>query len=144
MIKIKYNNQKSFEEVSFSRNNNVVTITPTTPNTNGFTTWRMDEKTQLGDFSDFTTVYKVDGDSVSYSNDGSIYIEPQKPTQEELRKQELQTEKAQLETWLKEHDYIGTKIATGRATVEEYATEIAEMTEKAERINEIDRLLESL
>ena len=144
MIKIKYNNQKSFEEVSFSRNNNVVTITPTTPNTNGFTTWRMDEKTQLGDFSDFTTVYKVDGDSVSYSNDGSIYIEPQKPTQEELRKQELQTEKAQLETWLKEHDYIGTKIATGRATVEEYATEIEDMTEKAERINEIDRLLESL
>ena len=144
MIKIKYNNQKSFEEVSFSRNNNVVTITPTTPNTNGFTTWRMDEKTQLGDFSDFTTVYKVDGDSVSYSNDGSIYIEPQKPTQEELRKQELQTEKAQLETWLKEHDYIGTKIATGRATVEEYATEIEEMKEKAERINEIDRLLESL
>ena len=64
MIKIKYNNQKSFEEVSFSRNNNVVTITPTTPNTNGFTTWRMDEKTQLGDFSDFTTVYIVDVDSV--------------------------------------------------------------------------------
>lgn len=144
MIKIKYNNKKSFEEVSFSRNNNVVTITPTTPNTNGFTTWRMDEKTQLGNFSDFTTVYKVDGDSVSYSNDESIYVEPPKPTQEELRRQTLQTEKAQLETWLKDHDYIGTKIATGRATVEEYATEIAEMTEKAERINEIDRLLESL
>lgn len=144
MIKIKYNNKKSFEEVSFFKDNNVVTITPTTPNTNGFTTWRMDGKTQLGDFSDFTTVYKVDGDSVSYSNDGSIYIEPPKPTQEELRKQALQTEKAGLETWLNEHDYIGTKIATGRATVEEYATEIEEMTEKAERINEIDRLLESL
>ena len=57
---------------------------------------------------------------------------------------ELTNEKIQLETWLKEHDYIGTKIATGRATVEEYATEIAEMKEKAERINEIDRLLESL
>ena len=144
MIKIKYNNKKSFEEVSFSRNNNVITITPTTQNTNGFTTWRMDGKTQLGDFSDFTTVYKVDGDSVSYSNDGSIYIEHPKPTQEELRKQELQTEKALLETWLKDHDYIGTKIATGRATIEEYATKIEEMTEKAERINEIDRLLESL
>ena len=50
MIKIKYNNKKSFEEVSFSRNNNVVTITPTTQNINGFTTWRMDGKTQLGDF----------------------------------------------------------------------------------------------
>ena len=144
MIKIKYNNQKSFEEVSFSRDNNVVTITPTTPNTNGFTTWRMDGKTQLGDFSDFTTVYKVDGDSVSYSNDGSIYIEPPKPTEEELKRQELEEEKALLETWLKEHDYIGTKIATGRATIEEYSDIIAEMTEKAERINEIDRLLESL
>lgn len=144
MIKIKYNNKKSFEEVSFSRNKNVVTITPTTLNTNGFTTWRMDGKTQLGDFSDFTTVYKVDGDSVSYSNDGSIYIEPPKPTEEELKRQALVEEKAQLETWLKEHDYIGTKIATGRATVDEYATEIEEMTKKAERINEIDKLLESL
>ena len=144
MIKIEYNNKKSFEEVSFSRNNNVVTITPTTPNTNGFTTWRMDGKTQLGDFSDFTTIYKVDGDSVSYSNDGSIYIEPPKPTEEELKRQELVEEKAQLETWLKEHDYIGTKIATGRATVEEYATEIAEMSEKANRINEIDRELSSI
>ena len=64
--------------------------------------------------------------------------------EQDKTKQELLSEKAQLETWLKEHDYIGTKIATGRATVEEYATEIAEMTEKAERINEIDRLLESL
>lgn len=142
MIKIKYNNKESFEEVSFSRNNNVVTITPTTPNTNGFTTWRMDGKTQLGDFSDFTTVYKVDGDSISYSNDGSVYVEPPKPTEEELRKQTLQLEKATLETWLKEHDYIGTKIATGRATIEEYATEIAEMRVKANRINDIDKILE--
>ena len=144
MIKIKYNNKKSFEEVSFSRDNNVVTVTPTTPSTNGFTTWRMDGKTQLGDFSDFTTVYKVDGDSVSYSNDGSIYIEPSKPTEEELRRQELAEEKAQFESWLKAHDYIGTKIATGRATVEEYASEIAEMSEKASRINEIDRELNSI
>ena len=144
MIKIKYNNNKSFEEVSFSRNNNVVTVTPTTPNTNGFTTWRMDGKTQLGDFSYFTTVYKVDGDSISYSNDGSIYAEPPKPTEEKLRRQALVGEKAQLESWLKAHDYIGTKIATGRATVEEYASEIALMTEKANRINEIDRELSSI
>lgn len=144
MIKIKYNNKESFEEVSFSRNNNVATITPTTPNTSGFTTWRIDGKTQLGDFSDFTTVYKVDGDSISYSNDGSVYAEPPKPTEEELRRQALAGEKAQLESWLKAHDYIGTKIATGRATVEEYAPEIALMTEKANRINEIDRELNSI
>ena len=104
----------------------------------------MDGKTQLGDFSDFTTVYKVDGDSISYSNDGSVCAEPPKPTEEELRRQALVGEKAQLESWLKAHDYIGTKIATGRATVEEYASEIAEMSEKAKRINEIDRELSSI
>ena len=144
MIKIKYNNKNTFHDVNFTRNGNLVTMTPTTPHTSGFTTWKLDRKTQLGDFSDFTTIYKVDGDSVSYSNDGSIYVEPPKPTEEELKRQALVEEKAQLETWLKEHDYIGTKIATGRATVEEYASEIAEMSEKAKRINEIDRELNSI
>lgn len=140
MIKIRYNNKNTFEEVSFSRSNNLVTMTPTSPNTSGFTTYKLSGE-QLGDFSDFTTVYKVDGDSVTYSNDGSVYVEPPKPTEEELRRQALVEEKTQLEAWLKDHDYIGTKIATGRATIEEYVTEIAEMTAKAERINEIDALL---
>ena len=144
MIKIRYNNKNTFEDVNFIRNGNLVTMTPTTPNISGFTTWKLDGKTQLGDFLDFTTIYKVDGDSVTYSNDGSVYIEPPKPTEEELRRQELQSEKAELEAWLKTHDYIGVKIATGRATVEEYATEITEMTAKAERINEIDAILEKL
>ena len=141
MIKIRYNNKNTFEDVYFSRNGNLVTMSPTTPNPSGFTTWKLDGKTQLGDFSDFTTIYKVDGESVTYSNDGSVYIETPKPTEEELRKQALQSEKAELEAWLKEHDYIGVKIATGRATIDEYADEIALMTEKAERINEIDALL---
>ena len=144
MILIKYNDSNTFNEVSFVRTSNLVTINPTTPHSSGFTTWKMDEKTQLGDFSDFTTVYKVDGESVTYSNDGSVYIEPPKPTEEELRRQALQSEKAELEAWLSAHDYIGVKIATGRATIDDYATEIAEMTEKAERINEINVLLESL
>ena len=61
----------------------------------------------------------------------------------ELTKINLQKEKAELELWLKEHDYIGTKIATGRATIEEYAGEIALMVEKANRINEIDLELSS-
>ena len=141
MIKIRYNNKSTFEDVNFTRNGNLVTMTPTAPNPNGFTTWKLDGKTQLGDFSDFTTVYKVDGESVTYSNDGSVYVEPPKPTEEELRRQALQTEKAELEAWLKAHDYIGVKIATGRATIDDYADEIALMTEKAERINEIDAML---
>ena len=144
MIKIRYNNKDTFDEVTFYRDDNIVTMYPTTPNTSGFTTWKLNGKTQLGDFSDFTTVYKVEGNSVTYSNDGSIYVEPPKPTEEELKRQALQTEKAELEEWLKAHDYIGVKIATKRATVEEYANEIAEMTEKANRINEINELLESL
>ena len=144
MIRIRYNNTEKFEEVTFYRNGNLVTMTPTTPNASGFTTWKLDGLTQLGDFSDFTTVYKVDGESVTYSNNGSVYVEPPKPTEEELKRQALQTEKTELEAWLKDHDYIGVKIATGRATIEEYATEIEEMTEKANRINEINELLESL
>ena len=143
MIKIKYNNRNTYEDVNFTRNGNLVTMTPTTPNPSGFTTWKMDGVTQLGDFSDFTTVYKVDGESVTYSNDGSVYVEPPKPTEEELRRQALQTEKAELEAWLSAHDYIGVKIATGRATIDDYADEIALMTEKAERINEINALLEN-
>lgn len=141
MIKIRYNNKNTFEEVTFYRNGNIVTMTPTAPNPSGFTTWKLDGKTQLGDFSDFTTIYKVEGNSVTYSNDGSVYIEPPKPTEEELRRQALQTEKAELEAWLSAHDYIGVKIATGRATIDDYADEIALMNEKAERINEIDALL---
>lgn len=143
MIKIKYNNNNTFEEVTFFRSNNLVTMSPTSPNTTGFTTWKLDGETQLGDFSDFTTVYRVDGDSVTYSNDGSVYVEPPKPTEEELRRQALQSEKEDLEAWLSAHDYIGVKIATGRATIDDYADEIALMTEKAERINEIDALLQN-
>ena len=144
MILIKYNDSNTFNEVSFVRTSNLVTMTPTAPNPSGFTTWKLDGVTQLGDFSDYNTVYKVDGDSVTYSNDGSTYIEPPKPTEEELRRQALQTEKAELETWLSAHDYIGVKIATGRATIDDYADEIALMTEKANKINEIDAILESL
>lgn len=141
MIKIRYNNRNTFEDVTFYRDGNIVTMTPTTPNQSGFTTWKMDGVTQLGDFSDFTTVYKVEGDSVTYSNDGSVYIETIQPIEEELKRQTLLSEKAELEQWLKDHDYIGIKIATGRATIEEYADVIAEMTLKANRINEINELL---
>lgn len=59
----------------------------------------------------------------------------------EEEKSKLITEKAELEAWLKDHDYIGVKIATGRAIIDDYADEIALMNEKAERINEIDALL---
>ena len=59
----------------------------------------------------------------------------------EEEKSKLIAEKAELEAWLKAHDYIGVKIATGRATIDDYADKIAMMNEKAERINEIDAML---
>lgn len=48
---------------------------------------------------------------------------------------------AQLQKKLDDYDYIGTKIATGRATREEYATQIAQMNIWA---TEIDILREKL
>ena len=44
MILIKYNDANTFNEVSFVRTSNLVTITPTIPNTSGFTTWKLDGK----------------------------------------------------------------------------------------------------
>ena len=77
--------------------------------------------------------------------DGKLLLDENKLKELEALKEKdkLLQEKAELESWLSSHDYIGTKIATGRATIEEYASEIAEMTEKANRINEIDAELRS-
>lgn len=65
-------------------------------------------------------------------------------TESELREISLRSELESLETWLKEHDYIGTKIATGRATIEDYADEIELMKIKAQRIDEIREELKQL
>ena len=92
MIKINFNSATNMNDVSFARvNNHVVelggiTDAPTT----GFTTWRMDGVTQLGDFSGYTTIYRTLDNAVQLSDDGSVYVEPElpvpgdpQPTQEE-------------------------------------------------------------
>lgn len=56
-------------------------------------------------------------------------------------RESLENELASLNEWLSAHDYIGTKIATGRATIADYAEEIALMNQYAERINEINAIL---
>lgn len=56
----------------------------------------------------------------------------------------LYNEKRVAEARLKELDYIGVKIATGRATADEYAAEIAEMKKLADDINRIDAELAEL
>lgn len=73
----------------------------------------------------------------------ALLSKPAKP-ESLIRKESLESEQYTLKEWLSEHDYIGTKIATGRATVDEYKDEIAEMTVKADRINEIEAELASL
>ena len=87
MIKIKFNDSDIFHEVEFSRTENTVTLKGITEqNSSGFTTYRMSGE-QLGDFSDFTTVFKVENDSITYSNDGSVYVEPIQPTEEEVNEE---------------------------------------------------------
>ena len=81
MIKIKSNGADEFLEAGFARiNDHVIELdgiadAPTT----GFTTWRMDGVTQLGDFSDYTTVYRTLDNAVQLSDDGSVYVEPEVP-----------------------------------------------------------------
>ena len=87
MIKIKINASDEIREVTFSRHSeHVIELggiadAPTT----GFTTWRMDGVTQLGDFSDYTTVYRTLDNAVQLSDDGSVYVEPEVPEARENR-----------------------------------------------------------
>ena len=107
----------------------------------------------------YTTVYKVDGSTVVLSNDGSVYTEPvsepdpvipelteeQKKEQERLEKvAETESRIAAVDAEFKTLDYIGIKIATGRATFEDYKTEIARMSELADEKNELETQLTDL
>lgn len=58
----------------------------------------------------------------------------------ELSKQKIE----ELEKKLKDYDYIGVKIATGRGTIEEYKNQIAEMTDWANQINSLKNYLKTL
>lgn len=93
--------------------------------------------TRMADFCNSTMSYQIE-------DKGEYYEIVERVIEEPSEKELLEREKAELEAWLSAHDYIGVKIATKRASVEEYADEIALMTEKAERINEIDRELNSI
>lgn len=142
MIKIKYNDSNIFEEVTFNRVGNLVTITPTKPNTSGFTTYRMSCE-QLGDFSDYNTIYKVEGNSVTYSNDGSVYKETPQPTEEELKEQNILNEISTLKQELAKTDYQAIKYAEGWFTDEEYAPIKAMREEIREKIRYLESQLEN-
>ena len=117
MIKIKINASDEIREVTFSRRSEHVielggiTDAPTT----GFTTWRMDGVTQLGDFSDYTTVYRTLDNAVQLSDDGSVYVEPkpedpqpQQPTEEEKEKTLM---KAQIKALGDRNDFLEDCVA---------------------------------
>ena len=117
---------------------------------NGFTLHNDRTDKMIGDYSDFIYFYRKVGENVyQYTNDNHEYVEPtiEEPITEpiELTKEELAEQERQLkisniqsqidaiDTRFKELDYIGIKIATGRATLEEYVTEIEEMKQLAEQ-----------
>ena len=117
MIKIKINASDEIREVTFSRHSeHVIELggiadAPTT----GFTTWRMDGVTQLGDFSDYTTVYRTFDNAVQLSDDGSVYVEPEvpepgepQPTQEEKEKTLM---KAQIKALGDRNDFLEDCVA---------------------------------
>ena len=52
---------------------------------------------------------------------------------EEMTREQIEAEIRGLDQLMREKDYIGTKIAMGRATIEEYAEEIAESDRMAAR-----------
>lgn len=76
MIYVKFNNQDELIEVPnlIRINDNVMCLPNVEPNENGFITFIDDE--QVGDFSDYATIYRVKDNDVYLSNDGSVYENP--------------------------------------------------------------------
>lgn len=78
MIKIKFNEIEKPINVSFSMQDNIITLTGNVPkNTSGFVAYTVNDIV-LGDYSDFTTIYRVLPDAVQFSNDGSVWVPPKK------------------------------------------------------------------
>ena len=92
MLKIVFNDGKevvaSFEKPS----ENIVSIGNTNVNTSGFKAYRESDSMFLGDYSDYTTVYKEDNEKISYSNDGSVYVEPEVPEYDETTAEDIVSE----------------------------------------------------
>lgn len=92
MLKIVFNDGKevvaSFEKPS----ENIVSIGNTNVNTSGFKAYRESDSLFLGDYSDYTAVYKEDNEKISYSNDGSVYVEPEVPEFDETTAEDIVSE----------------------------------------------------
>ena len=78
MIKVKFNNSKSFvSNVHYKTiSEHVCKLIGNVPeNTSGFMTYLPNEEL-LGDRSAYTTIYKVEPDGIMFSDDGSEWIDP--------------------------------------------------------------------
>ncbi|WP_273523901.1 hypothetical protein [Mailhella massiliensis] len=75
--------------------------------------------------------------------EGAMLSAPER-SQADIRREEIYRRMAELESWLDAHDYIGTKIITGRATREDYAAEIETMSRYAEELSAFREELKAL
>lgn len=86
---------------------------------------------------------KFDSEKDKWVYEKELEKEEEKPY-EPTELDNLQLKLAQVKYELSQLDYIGTKIATGRATKEEYSAEIAKMNELAEEINDLNEKIKAL
>ena len=135
MIKIKYNNSNNFEEVTFSKLGNIVSLKGSTENNSGFKTYRLSGE-QLGDFSDFTTIYDKGDDYIVFSNDGSVKPAPQpyEPTAEDKIRE--------LKTLLASTDYQIIKCSECQLLGQDMPYDVAELHEKRQAIRDAINALE--
>ena len=92
MLELKYLNSSENYQVNFTKKtNNICELIGNFPiKTDGFLLSR--EKTNDNwDYSDYTTVYRVIEGGVQFSNDGSVYVEPEPyvPTLEEVQERKV-------------------------------------------------------
>lgn len=117
---------------------------------------------RCSEFDGFTTVYKQDENTVYLSNDGTVFKEQEPQTtitvelteeekaEAEAKRQrqeqitEITAQIAEVDTEFKALDYIGIKIATGRAKKADYTKEIEHMNELADKKNELESKLVEL
>ena len=87
---------------------------------------------------EFKTLFdeQANGKELVVKDGKIIAIDPQ-PTERDTKLARFY----ELDRNLKSYDYIGIKIATGRATKEQYATQIAQMTEWAEELDKLKKEL---
>lgn len=137
MIKIKYNNSNIFEEVTFSKTNKIISLKGATENNSGFKTYRMSGE-QLGDFSDYTTIYRILDDEVQYSNDGSIWVEPETHPYEPTIQDQINTLKKELEST----DYKIIKCSECQLLGQDMPYDVAELHAQRQAIRDAINALE--